>query len=102
MEGPMLVAGTYTSRATVTEESAKRSLNLFTNWTPPAGFTFKAHYALSDGSGGIFIAEGTPESILEATSPYVPFFDFKVVPVVDIMAAVPIFQKVNAWRDSVK
>lgn len=33
---------------------------------------------------------------------YSLFFEFKVVPVVDIVAAVPIFQKSNAWRDSVR
>jgi len=98
----MLFAGTYTSRPTVSEQTTKRSLQLFTNWTPPNGFTFKSNYAFSDGTGGIFVAEATAESLLEATAPWTPFFEFKVVPVVDINAAVPIFQKVNAWRDSVK
>lgn len=98
----MLIAGTYTARPTVSEGSEKRSLQLFTNWTPPAGFTFKSHYAFSDGTGGVFIAEATAEALLEATSPYAPFFEFKVVPVVDITAAVPILQKVGAWRDSVR
>jgi hypothetical protein len=98
----MLFAGTYTNRPAVTEENSKRSLQLFTNWTPPKGFEFKAHYAYSDGSGGTFIAEGTPETLLEATAPYIPFFEFKIVPVVEITAAVPIFQRVNAWRDSIR
>jgi hypothetical protein len=98
----MLFAGIYTSRPTVSEASANRSLQLFTNWTPPSAFTFRSHYAFSDGTGGIFIAESTAEALLEATSPYQPFFEFKVVPIVDIMAAVPILQKVNAWRESVR
>jgi uncharacterized protein DUF3303 len=41
----MLFAVHYTARD-VTEEKEKRSLNLFTNWKPPAGYEFKAHYAL--------------------------------------------------------
>jgi len=39
----MLFAVHYTARD-VTEEKEKRSLKLFTNWKPPAGYEFKAHY----------------------------------------------------------
>jgi hypothetical protein len=45
----MLFAAIYTPHS-VTEESQKRSLQLFMNWTPP--FEFKAHYARSDANGG--------------------------------------------------
>ena len=45
----MLFAVLYTARD-ATEEKDKRSLNLFTNWKPPAGYEFKAHYALADGA----------------------------------------------------
>jgi hypothetical protein len=87
----------------VTEDKQKRSLKLFTNWKPPAGYEFKAHYALGDGTGGIAIVEaGSAAAVLEAHAPRGPFFEFKTVPVVDISEAVPIFQKTNAWRDSVK
>lgn len=34
-------------------------------------------------------------------SPWLPFFDFDVTPVVDIQAAVPLFQRGYGWRDSV-
>ena len=98
----MLFAGIYTFRPTVSEVNEKRSLQLFTSWTPPSGFAFKSHYSFSDGTGGIFIAEATAESLLEATAPYAAFFEFKTCPVVDIAAAVPIYQKVYAWRDSVR
>ena len=98
----MLFSLVYTARD-VTEDSQKRSLNLFTNWKPPAGYEFKAHYALADGTGGIAIVEAnSPEALLEAHTPWGPFFEFRTVPVVEIDKAVPIFQRVNAWRDSVK
>ena len=98
----MLFAVIYTARD-VTEEKDKRSLNLFTNWTPPSGYEFKAHYALADGTGGIGIVEAnTAAALLEAHAPWAPFFDFRTVPIVEIDKAVPIFHKVNAWRDSVK
>jgi hypothetical protein len=98
----MLFAVTYRTRET-TEENQKRSLNLFTQWKPPAGYEFKAHYALCDASGGLVIAEASSAAaLLEAHAPWVPFFDFESVPVLDIETAVPIFQKVNNWRDSIK
>ena len=98
----MLFCLWYTARD-VTEEKEKRSLNLFTNWKPPAGYEFKAHYALADGTGGIAIVEAnSPATLLEAHAPWGPFFEFRTVPVVEIDKAVPIFQRVNAWRDSVK
>ena len=48
----MLFVLTYTARD-VTEKKEKRSLSLFTNWQPPAGYEFKSHYALADGTGGV-------------------------------------------------
>ena len=98
----MLFAVIYTGKA-VSEESQKRSLNLFTQWKPPAGYEFKSHYSLSDGSGGVGIAEvSSAAAMLEALAPWTPFFDFKTVPVVEINDAVPIFVKTNSWRDSIK
>ena len=99
----MLFAAIYTVRGDVSEEKQKRSLQLFTNWTPPAGFEFKAHYALADGSGGIAIVEtNSAAAHLEAVAPFGVFFDFKIIPILDIGEAVPILARVNAWRDSVR
>jgi hypothetical protein len=98
----MLFAMTYRARE-VTEEKEKRSLSLFTNWKPPAGYEFKSHYALADGTGGLGIIEAaSAAAILEAHSPWGPFFEFKIVPIIEIEKAVPVFQRVQSWRDSIK
>jgi Protein of unknown function (DUF3303) len=98
----MLFAVRYTVR-NATEENQKRSLNLFTQWQPPPGYEFKAHYALCDGRGGLVIAEASSAAaLLEAHAPWAPFFDFETTPILEIESAVPIFQKVNAWRDSIR
>ena len=95
----MLFAAIYRQKRP-TEESTKRGLALFTNWQPP--FEFKGHWALADGSGGIAIFEAADAAVvLEGIVPFVPFFEFEVTPIVDINDAVPVFMKVNAWRDSV-
>lgn len=99
----MLVAFIYTARPSVSEDSERRSLKLFTSWTPPKGFEFKSHYSFTDGTGGMGIAEATSAAaILEATAPFAPFLEFKTIPVVEMSEAVPILQRVNAWRDSVR
>jgi hypothetical protein len=95
----MLFAALYTPK-NESEESQKRSLKLFTSWSPP--FEFKAHYARGDAKGGIAIFEADdPAIVLEGVAPFTPFFDFDVVPVTEIDSAVPVFMKVNDWRDSV-
>jgi hypothetical protein len=82
------------------EEAQKRSLQLFTQWSPP--FEFKAQYARGDGKGGIAVIEAdSGEAVVEGISPWLPFFEFDVTPVVDIQAAVPLFQRAYEWRDSV-
>lgn len=94
----MLFAIVYTPRDT-SEANEKRGLQLFTSWQPP--IEFKGHWALTTG-GGMAIAEAaTAEAMVEAVAPWLPFFDFRVEPAVEIEAAVPIFMKANAWRDSV-
>ena len=91
----------YTLRNT-TEATDRRLLNLFTNWTPPGGFEFKSHHEFADGTGGIALLEvSSPEAMYEAIGPYRDFIDFKVSPVVEISAAVPLILKAQAWADSI-
>ena len=97
----MLLAVTYRPKAT-TEEGEKRSLGLFTSWTPPDGFEFKAHYALA-GGGGISIVEvSSAAAAIEALAPWGPYLEFHTEPCAEIAEAVPFVQKAYAWRDSVR
>ena len=96
----MLFGVLYSPRDNVTEETQNRGLRLFTNWSPP--FEFKANYSRGDGKGGIAIVEtDSVEAIIEGISPWVPFFEFEVTPVMDIQAAVPALQRAQEWRASV-
>lgn len=98
----MLFALTWVSAGSG-EERDKRTLKLFTNWTPPSGFEFKGFYDYADGNGGIAIVEASSaEAILEATAPWAAFFTFQIRPIVPADKAVGIFQKAVAWRDSVR
>lgn len=90
----------YRVRDTTSESDDKRTLALFSNWQPP--FTFLHHWAFADGTGGFGVIESdSPHAVLEGIAPWTTFFSFQVCPVVPIEEAVPIFMKVNEWRDSV-
>jgi hypothetical protein len=98
----MLFALTYTPRDGASEERDKRTLKLFTNWQAPAGFEFKGFYDYADGNGGVAIVEcSSAELMLEATAPWSAFFEFTFRPLVPVEKSTPIFQKANAWRDSI-
>jgi hypothetical protein len=52
--------------------------------------------------GGMFIAEAdSPAAAFEATATFADLLEFHVVPVLDIMEAVPINTRVFDWIDSV-
>ncbi len=98
----MLFLTTYMPRGEGSEEAAKRVQQIYSQWKPPAGVEIKAFYSLADGSGGIVISEATSAAaILEAISPFAPYLEYNVTPIVEIAEAVSIGQRVNAWRDSV-
>jgi len=99
----MLFAVTWSSRGNVTEERDKRTLKLFTNWKPPAGFEFKGFYDYVDGNGGVALVEATSaEVMLEVFATWATFFEFTVRPIVPTEKSTPIFEKAIAWRDSVR
>jgi hypothetical protein len=99
----MLFAVNWVQRGGATEERDKRTLKLFTNWKPPAGFDFKGFYNYADGGGGVAIVEAvSAEVMLETFAPWALFFEFTMRPIVPTEKSTPIFEKAFAWRDSVR
>ena len=99
----MLFAVTYCVRATISEESQKRSLTLFANWQPPETYVFKAHYANADGSGGLALVEtDSAAAALDVHGAWGPFFSFSMVPLVEIQQATQLGFAHVKWRESVK
>ncbi|MBM3114782.1 DUF3303 domain-containing protein [Jeongeupia naejangsanensis] len=98
----MLFAVSYQFRPNTTEDTHKRVLTLFTNWQPPATYAFKAHYTCADGSGGLALVEtDSAMAALEVHNTWAPFFEFKVVPVVETEKAVQIGLSNIKWRESI-
>jgi hypothetical protein len=98
----MLFVVTYRSKEGITEEEHKRSLRLFTEWTPPQGFEFKSHYVTGSGKNVAIVEISSAAALLEAMAPWDPFFEFDSEPCLLADEAVPIMQKTFDWRDSVK
>jgi hypothetical protein len=99
----MLFAISWVPRANSSEDRDRRTLKLFSEWKPPAGFDFRGFYDYADGNGGLALVEtASAETILEALSPWTTFFEFIARPIVPSDVSTPIFEKGIAWRDSVR
>lgn len=97
----MLFARIYKFKGT-TEEGQKRSTQLYTqrSSTGKVPYKIKAHY--EHCTGGIVIVEtDSAEALIEGTIPWLPYFDFEVIPIVEVEASVRALQRVYRWRDSV-
>ena len=85
-----------------TEEGQKRSLDVFSQWQPPAEAEFKGFYGFSDGRGGVAIIEAdSAATIFETTAPWTPWLRFTVTPIVPIEQSTQIATAAMAFRDGV-
>jgi hypothetical protein len=76
---------TWENRSNATEETAARSEQVFSKWTPHEGSTFKVFLARIDGRGGFAVVEtDDPTLVLRDTALFGAFFDFSVYPVLEI------------------
>ena len=84
------------------ETSAKRGLELFSKWSPPADVTFHAFVGRLDGNGGFALVEGdNAASLAEASAKFTPYFEFHTYPVADVTEIVGVASEAVAWRESV-
>jgi hypothetical protein len=67
------------------EEGVQRTLQLFSNWQPPAGTTFQQFVGRLDAGGGFAVIEtDNPAELLDGTAKFGPFNEFQIYPVVDM------------------
>ena len=83
------------------EESEKRSLEVFSRWQPPEGTDFQAFYGYADGTGGFAIVEAdTAAALAQATSPFIPWLRFTVKPILPVRDSAAIAGSGIAFRDA--
>jgi hypothetical protein len=77
----------------------KRSLKMFLDWQPP--IEIKGHWAFAVGGGMAVVEAESAAALVEAITPWTPFFEVKAEPIVEIEASLPIIARAYDWRDSV-
>jgi Domain of unknown function (DUF3303) len=84
------------------EAAVKRSLAAFGKWSPPSDATFHQFLARVDGEGGYAVVEtDDPASAAEGPAKFGPYFEFEVIPAIDITEGAQIASEAAGFRDSV-
>ncbi len=84
------------------EEGERRSLNVFSQWQPPAGADFHGFYGFVDGSGGVAIIEvDNAATLARVTAAWTPWLHFTATPILPIEESSAIAGEAVAFRDSV-
>jgi hypothetical protein len=50
----------------------------------------------------VIVDSNSAISSLEALAPWIGFFDYTMVPIVEIAEALPVLQRATNWRESVR
>ena len=98
----MKYAVTWEVRPSITEESAKRSLTVFSKWSPSHPEHFQAFLGRADGNGGFAVVEtDDPTEIARDTAPFTVWFDFHIYPCLEIADTAAINGEALAFLESV-
>ncbi|HEU0074858.1 MAG TPA: DUF3303 family protein [Dehalococcoidia bacterium] len=84
------------------EDGEKRSLDVFSNWQPPAGAEFRGFYGFADNSGGVAIIEvDSLQTLARTTAPFIPWLHFAATPIIPIEEAAAIGGEAVVFRNSI-
>ena len=84
------------------EAAAKRVLDLYSKWAPPASATYHHLLGKLDGGGGYALVEtDNPMDLAEVTSKFSFAADWHVDPVVDIADSARVAQEAIEFRESI-
>jgi hypothetical protein len=84
------------------EVAARRILDVYSKWTPPASMTFQQFVSRVDGGGGFSVVEtDNPADLIETSSKFAPYADYDVYPVVDVADGVRAAQEAVEFRESI-
>lgn len=90
------------SSVATAEADLKRSLQLFSKWSPPEGLKMTEFVERIDGQGGYVMCEtDDPALLIDGPTKFAVANTFEVVPVMDIMDAIPIANEGIEFRDSI-
>ena len=86
-----------------TEEGQKRTLDVFSQWQPPAGAEFQGFFGFADGTGGVALIEvDSAQTLARTIDPWTPWLRFETTPIIPIEESTVIATEAVAFRDSVR
>jgi hypothetical protein len=100
-----LVSWTTRSGASAADNEAAvaRVLQVYSKWSPPSDETFHQFLGRLDGRGGYSLVEtDNPDSLGEGPAKFGAYFDFEIVPVVDIADNVRLLSEGIDFRKAAK
>jgi|tagenome__1003787_1003787.scaffolds.fasta_scaffold20669725_2 hypothetical protein len=81
------------------EEAGQRALELFGRWTPESNLQIHQLVGGLDSRTGVCVCEtDDPNAIVLTTAYFAPFFNYTVIPVMDLQQTVESFQAATARR----
>ena len=84
------------------EADVKRTLDVYGKWSPPSDATFHQFLTRVDGNGGYAVVEtDNPASVAEGPAKFTPYFEFDVVPVIDVTEGVSLVNDAIEFRNSI-
>ena len=84
------------------EAAARRLLDVYSKWKPPASMTIHQFLSRCDGGGGFTVVEtDNSADLIEATSKFGAFLDYQIYPVVEIADGVKASQEAFSFLDSI-
>lgn len=82
------------------EAGQKRTLELFSKWTPGPG-QFQTFHNFADGGGGVALIEaGSAADLAKTLAPWTPYLKFTARAIVPIQESAEIMGAAAAWRDA--
>jgi uncharacterized protein DUF3303 len=89
-------------RPNITEEDAKRSLTVFSKWSPSHPEHFLAFLGRIDGNGGFGVVEtDDPTELAKDIAPFAGWFEFQVYPCLEIADTAAINTEAMAFLESI-
>ncbi len=93
---------TWETRQGASEETAARSLAVFSKWAPDEKADFQQFLGRVDGRGGFAVVEAPDARIVaKDMALFGPFFEFSVYPVLEIAETAEIGMEAVATRESI-
>ncbi len=95
----MLFHTTFRPKTGFTHQDQQAVLKLWSEWSPPAGFTIKSFHVSPDGRGFLITETDSAEAAYESTALWASvYLEYEMTPVIEVDKGVAILTKAIGKR----